>query len=380
MAGTEAKSHKALVLTGGGARGAYQAGVLKYLAENVPEAHFDTLIGTSSGSINVAGLASFEGDVQKAGPVIAGLWGRLSVDQVFRVDFLSIFLIGLRWLYDLTLGGLFGRPLAHSLVDTSPLRDLLESVFRPENIEKAIESGSLKHVAVSATEVNTGFLVTFVQGKNPRMWQRARRRSKPTKLSVDHIMASSAIPLVFPSALVENRRYVDGCIRSTSPLSPASRLGAEKVFAVGVRRYYMREIGNHFEQVPEKPEGKPNPAQLGALILNSLFSESLDSDAEHLERLNAMIPARQEGSFGMKRIDLFVLRPSEDLGELAQKFHSRLPFVIRFLLRGLGSERGESADILSYLLFVPEYTTALIELGYKDAQEEAQRIKAFFRD
>lgn len=376
----ERLQNRALVLTGGGARGAYQAGVLKYLAENIPEAHFETLIGSSSGAINVAGVASYRGDIQRAGPEIARLWSELEIRDVFRVDFLSIFRIGLRWIFDLTVGGIFGRPIAHSLVDTSPLRKLLTRLIRPDNIQDAIEKGDLRHVAVSATEVYSGSLVTFVQSKSAKNWQRARRRSKQTTLSVEHIMASSAIPMLFPSVLLQNRRYVDGCIRSTAPLGPAARLGAEKIFAVGVRRYYTKEIGNHFDVEPSEPEPDANVAQLGALILNSLFSESLDSDVDHLERLNSMVATQATGNFAMRKIDVMVIRPSEDLGALAQQFHDELPLLVRYLLRGLGSERGNSSDILSYLLFVPKFTTKLIDLGYHDAREEHQRIKQFFVD
>lgn len=372
--------NRALVLTGGGARGAYQAGVLKYIGEHVPGAHFETLVGSSSGAINVMGLASFEGRISLAGPRIADLWSGLEMRQVFRTDFLSVAKMGLRWLYDLTIGGIAGRPTAHSLVDTQPLRELLEELYRPEAVRAAIEAGRLRNVAVSATEVYSGSLVTFVQSKQRKVWHRARRRAVPVELGVEHVMASSAIPLLFPSVVVNNRRYVDGCIRSTSPLGPATRLGAEKILAVGVRRYYMKEIGNNFDSVPFEPELRPSPAQLGSLVLNSLFAESLDADVEHLERLNTLVDARQEGSYGMRKIDVLVLRPSEDLGELAMHFSKTVPPIIRFLLRGLGSERGDSSDILSYLLFAPAFLSTLVELGYNDARAEDARLRKFFED
>lgn len=369
--------NRALVLTGGGARGAYQAGVLKYIGENIPEAHFETLVGSSSGAINIAGLASHGGRLAEGGPVVAKLWEELEMRQVFRTDVLSLSKIGLAWLYDIVLGGFIGRPMAHSLVDTAPLRKLLEGIYHPEEVKRAISDGSLRSVAVSATEVYTGSLVTFIQSQGAKIWHRARRRAVNTELSVEHIMASAAIPLLFPSVLISNRRYVDGCIRSTSPLGPATRLGAEKILAIGVRRYYMRETGNNFELRPPEPEKKPNPAQLGALVLNSLFAESLDADVEHLERLNAILPQQQEGSFGMRQVESMVIRPSEDLGELATHFTNKIPAGVRFLLRGLGSERGNSSDMLSYLLFVPEYLSCLVDLGYADAQSEDARLRHF---
>lgn len=368
--------NRALVLTGGGARGAYQAGVLKYIAENIPGAHFETLVGSSSGAINILGLASFGGNLQKAGPEVAKLWNELEMNQVFRTDVLSLAGIAARWLYDLTLGGLFGRPAAHNLVDTAPLRKLLEKIYQPHAVRDAIKAGTLRTVAVSATEVYSGNLVTFMQTEHQKGWHRARRHAELTELSVEHVMASAAIPLLFPSVLVGNRQYVDGCIRSTSPLGPATRLGAEKILAVGVRRYYMRETGN-FRAPAEKKEPKPSAAQIGALVLNSLFAEALDADVEHLERLNSVVPEQREGSFGMRKIEVMVIRPSEDLGELAVQYQKLVPPFVRFLLRGLGSEAGESSDILSYLLFVPEFLQKLVDLGYKDAQSDHNRLERF---
>jgi len=369
--------NRALVLTGGGARGAYQAGVLKYIAENIPEAHFETLVGSSSGAINIAGLASYGGNIAEAGPGVAALWSKLEMREVFHTDFFSLAGIGIRWLYDLTIGGFLGRPTAHHLVNTNPLRALLKRIYRPERLAEAIENGTLRTVAVSATEVYSGNLVTFMQTKNHKSWHRARRHSVNTKLTVEHIMASAAIPLLFPAVPVENRQYVDGCIRSTSPLGPATRLGAEKILAIGVRRYYMRESGNYHELTPRKEEPAPSAAQLGALILNSLFAEALDADVEHLERLNAMLPEKRDGSFGMRQIEVMTIRPSEDLGELAKAYSDKAPFFVRFLLRGLGSERGRSSDILSYLLFVPEFLEKLVELGYEDARAEHDALSKF---
>jgi NTE family protein len=368
--------NRALVLTGGGARGAYQAGVLKYIAENIPGAHFETLVGTSSGAINVMGLASFGGNLEKAGPEVAKLWSELEMKEVFRTDLYSLANIGIRWIYDLTVGGLIGKPAAHHLVDTSPLRKLLEKMYQPNAVRDALKAGTLRSVAVSATEVYTGNLVTFMQTEHQKGWHRARRHAELTDIGVEHVMASAAIPLLFPSVLVGNRQYVDGCIRSSSPLGPATRLGAEKILAVGVRRYYMQETGNYSAPL-RKREPKPSAAQIGALVLNSLFAEALDADVEHLERLNSVVPEQGEGSWGIRKIEVMVIRPSEDLGELAVQYQKLVPPFVRFLLRGLGSETGTSSDILSYLLFVPQFLQKLVDLGYKDAQAEHSRLERF---
>ncbi|NUM88770.1 MAG: patatin-like phospholipase family protein [Bdellovibrionales bacterium] len=372
------KLQRALVMTGGGARGAYQAGVLKYISENVPGAHFDTLVGASAGAINIAGLAAHKGCVFTAGPHIAQLWSNLRMNQVFRTDFLSLMWIGLRWLYDLLFGGVLGKPMAHGFVDTKPLAHLLERELKLENIDAAIDEGNVRHVAISCTEVYTGCLVTFVQSKEFQDWFRARKRSRRARIRVEHIMASAAIPLLFPSRLVGNRRYVDGCIRATTPLSPAARLGADKILAVGVRQYYTEEFSKDWLAEPAEPEPKASISQRGALVLNSLFAENLDADVDHLDRLNKTLGNQRLAGF--KPIDILVIRPSVDLGRMAVRFHEQLPPLVRYLLRGLGSEAGETSDILSYLLFTPDYLTALVNLGYEDAKIRHAEIAEFFSD
>ncbi|MCO5144224.1 MAG: patatin-like phospholipase family protein, partial [Oligoflexia bacterium] len=354
----------------------YQAGVLKYIGENFPQAHFSILTGSSSGAINVAGLASLKGELSIAGPKIAELWSSLETQQVFRTDIASLSKIGSKWLYDLMLGGVRGKPKGNSLLDTSPLKKLLDQIFDKDAIQEALDEKYLKHVAVSATEVNTGSLVTFVQSNDVKLWTRARRRSIATDMKVDHIMASAAIPLLFPSVLINKRQYVDGCIRSTSPLGVATRLGALKIMAIGVRRHYSQRV----IEEPSRNEPVPTPAELAALIMNSMFAEALDSDVEHLERLNSFLPDKQQGSFSLKKIELLAIRPSEDVGKLANKFEKEAPTLIRFLLRGIGSEKGDSSDILSYLLFEPKFLSALVELGYKDAKEKHEEIEKFFSE
>jgi NTE family protein len=365
----------AIVLSGGGARGAYQAGILKYIGEKFPHAHFDILVGSSSGAINVAGLASFRGKLSLAGIEVAKLWESLRITQVFRVDAFSLLKMAFRWTADLIFGGIYGRPIGNSLVDTKPLRTLLDSIMKPDQIHQALVNSELKSIAMTATEVFTGSAVTFVQSRSYQPWKRARRRSENAILSADHVMASAAIPLLFPSQLVGPRQYVDGCIRSTAPLGPAARLGARKILAIGVRKHVPVP-----EEPPTRTERRPSAAKLASLILNSLFSESLDADAEHLERLNKVVQrlGDHHAEVGMKMIDILVLRPSEDLGEIASQYHRELPVLVRYLLRGLGSEQGGSGDILSYLMFVPGYTRRLIDLGYSDARAEHSRLEEFF--
>ena len=237
-------------------------------------------------------------------------------------------------------------------------------------------SGKLKSVAVTATEVNTYCTVTFVESANFRGWERPHRRAEPVSLGVEHVMASSAIPFLFPSVLVKNRRYVDGCIRSTHPLGPAAKLGAKKILAIGVRRSYDARRDELMGQ-PKVPESRATAAQLGALILNSLFSDSLDADVAHLERLNELLPPG--GAQDMRPIDVLVIRPSQNLGSIAMAYSSELPWLVRYILRGLGSEANNSSDLLSYLSFIPLYTQRLIALGYEDAKAMHSEIQAFFQ-
>jgi NTE family protein len=301
----------------------------------------------------------------------------LKIKQVFRVDAWSLIKIGLQWLWDLIFGGLVAQPIAQSLVDTAPLRKLLRKVIRSDQITKAIEEEKFKCLAITATEVYTGSSVTFVQAKNFKAWRRARRRSDPAVITADHVLGSAAIPFLFPSVLVGKKRYVDGCIRSTTPLGPAARLGANKILAVGVRKIVNlpeSEIGNTNQDEP-----KASAAKLASLVLNSLFSESLDADAEHLERLNAIVDKVPEThELGMRKIDILVIRPSEDLGKIASEYESELPPLVRYLLRGLGATSKTSGDVLSYLLFVPGYTSKLIEIGYNDAKAMDDKIRDFF--
>ncbi len=382
MADSKKYDSYALVLSGGGARGAYQAGVLKYIGENIPDAHFGILVGSSSGAINAAGLASFGGELATAGPQIANLWKNLKIYQVFRVDVFSLVKIGAKWLHDLIFGGVIGKPLANSLVDTKPLSKLLEKIIKPDVIRHSLATGNLRSIALTATEVYTGASVTFVQSENFTPWERARRRSEPAVITSSHVMASSAIPFLFPSVLVGYRQYVDGCIRANAPLGPAARLGAKKILAIGVRKSKKHVAGGVDATRPAKPEAKATIARLAALVLTSLFSEGLDSDSEHLVRLNKIVDkvGQSNANLDMKKIDLLVVRPSRDLGRLASHFHQELPNLVRYLLRGLGGEKGDAGDMLSYLLFTPGFTSKLIELGYNDAKAMDAEIRAFFQN
>lgn len=374
------KHKRALVLSGGGARGAYQAGVLKYIGEVHPNAKFDILAGSSSGAINIGGIASFQGNLSRSGNALAEMWSMLTIGEVFRVDAIALARSSFSWLFDTIFGGVTGRPISRSLVDTTPLRRLLASSIDPQSISDAIQSGKIDALAITATEVSTRLAVTFIQSQVSAEWARGRRVGrKVDQMGVEHIMASAALPLLFPSVLVGNRRFVDGCIRSFSPLSPATKLGATKIMAIGVRRSF-RHVQDERYLPALRPEPRSNAAELAALVLNSIFFDSLESDCAHLQRINGLLDKCNQSS-DFRKIDILLHQPSLDLGSISNRYRGDLPFLVRYLLRGLGSESTVAPnDFLSYLLFSPHYLRELVGLGYRDAQANAQAISEFFSD
>ena len=373
---------RALVLTGGGARGAYQVGVLKYIAENIDDPEFKILLGSSAGAINVATLASHEGSFQESVSEMERVWSSLQIHDVLKIDFFSLLKMALVWPVSLLISSFAGHPLVSSLIDSSPLRNLIFKIFKPEVVTRSIESGRLETLAIVATEVSTASSVTFVQSKEHHPWRRANRRSVATKISHKHVLASSAIPVIFKSIRIGQKQYLDGSVRSNTPLSPAARLGATEIFSIGVRKVAALQEKNFDEFGSSEFEAEPTVAQVGGLILNALFSDSLDSDADHLKRINELlVHVDQKVALdvaGMKPIQVELVRPSEDIGKIAKQFTHRLPFFLRLLLRSLGSEKSDSSDIVSYLLFDAAYARHLIDLGYRDATAQRQRILAFF--
>lgn len=368
----------ALMMGGGGARAAYQVGLLRYLARQFPGLSLPILTGVSAGAINTAYLAA---NTERFGPKVenlAGVWSNLTTEEVFRVDRLSLTRNAIRLGAKLVSGGALTKPRSHALVDTTPLRSLLQRMLRSVDdelpgIAANLESGGLKAVAITASSYSTGQSVTWVQGKRIALWDRAHRKSRLCTLGVAHVMASAALPIFFPAVRVDGAWYGDGGIRLTAPLSPAVHLGAERILAISTR--YERTI-----EEADRPvvEGYPPPAQVVGVILNAIFLDLFDADALSLERVNRLIEAvSEERRMGMRPIWLLVLRPSRDLGALANEYEARLPTAFRFLTRGLGTRETRSNDLLSLLMFQPDYLTRLIELGEADAEARRAEIAAF---
>lgn len=368
----------ALVLSGGGARGAYQAGVLRRVAEIRPDLPFPILAGSSAGSVNVTYVASRADRFAAAADSLAQLWAELTVERIYRADAVSLSRIGLRWLRDLAGGGLITRTRARSLLDTAPLEQLLREQVEFQNIQPLIERGSVHAISVTATSYTTGQAVSFVQGASGlRAWGRERRTAVLTQLGPEHVLASCAIPFIFPAARVGDAHYGDGNVRMRNPFSPAAKLGASRIFAVSTRC-----PGVAPEPLPGIA-GYPPPAQVAGVLLSAVLIDSFEDDAAQLARINLLLkgadPAasRKPETTGLRPIELLVIAPSRDLGRLAMDYQRRFPPFVRWLLRGIGIRESQSADLVSYLLFDRTYTQALLELGYEDATAHASEIERF---
>lgn len=375
---TSGRSDLAIVMSGGGARAAYQVGFLRFLAEEYPELGIDILTGVSAGAVNAAFLAATEGSLRERVAALHRLWQELRIEHVFRVDTPDLSSHVLQWGLRLVSGGSRSAPPARSLVDTQPLRELLTRSFETDDgelsgIARNLEDGTLQAVAITASSYTTGQSITWVQGRDIELWERAHRKSVSHRLTVEHVMASAALPLFFPAVQVDQSWYGDGGIRLTAPLSPAVHLGATRIMAISTR--YGR---SRAEADQPLVDGYPPPAQVAGVLLNAIFLDLLDGDALRLERVNeliASIPAVERGP--LRPVKLMVLRPSRDLGRLANDYEMQLPRAFRFLTRGLGTQDTRSNDLLSLLMFQPDYLTCLLELGEADARARRQEIEDF---
>ncbi len=378
-AGPLSEAVTAVVLSGGGARGAYQVGVLRWIARQYPELRLPILTGVSAGAINAAFLAGRPEPLSEALDLLGDMWGELSTGEILRADVLSLLGNAFKVVMNLGSGGAKLAPQVRGLVDTSPLERTLERALNPEGIAENISRGRLSAVAVSATSYGTGRTVTFVQAApGIQMWERTRRHSVATRVGVDHVMASSAIPLFFPAQSVEGEWYGDGSLRQGSPLAPAVYLGADRILVVSSRYGTgTRELAGRDD------DGYPPAAQVLGLMLNSIFLDNLDADAERLERINeivARVPSERQWLISERPVSMLVLRPSSDLGRLAARYENSLPRGLRYLIRGLGTRRVASPDLLSYLMFEGEYLQELIRLGERDAEKNWLRIRRFLND
>jgi NTE family protein len=374
-----------LVLTGGGARAAYQVGVLRGIAEikKFDRFPFPIVTGVSAGAINGVALASWaDDDFGVATEKLWALWERLHVNQVFKTDPVSLFGIGSRWIRDLSLGGFLGAQRASYLLDTEPLRELLEKTIRFDKIDAHLAQDRLHGLAVSATNYMSGTAVSFFDGHpSIETWQRSTRIALRERLTLDHVMASSAIPVFFPPVRVSGSFYGDGCIRLSAPISPAIHMGADRILAIGIRYYRPRALTVDLNRTVY--DERISLVNVVGVLLNAVFLDSLESDHERMERINRAVLALSEEQRAahpdkLRHIPVVVVKPSVDLGSLASEQFDRFPLALRHLLRGLGASVDSGWDLLSYLAFDAAYTRRLLELGRADALSMREELLRFF--
>ncbi|MFP3939530.1 MAG: patatin-like phospholipase family protein [Thermoanaerobaculia bacterium] len=370
------ESQLALVLSGGGARAAYQVGLLRALASRRPDLEVPILTGVSAGAINAAFLAAHPGSFRDSVEALTAFWTRLDVSAVFRTDTPSLAGNLLRWGFRLVSGGGRLAPEVRGLVDPTPLRRLLEQSLEaaPDGtipgLARAMERRRLHSFTVTTSNYSTGQSVAWAMGRAVESWERPDRRSVPAPVTVDHVMASSALPLFFPAVPLDGSWHGDGGIRQTAPLSPAIHLGADRILAISTR--YRRTVTE-----ADRPavRGYPPPLQILGQLLNAIFLDMLDQDCLRVERLNALVCHLPEAKRrGLRPLEVTAVRPSVDLGALAAEVEPELPWLFRHLVRSLGSRQTASPDLLSLVLFQADYCRRLIEIGEADAEERMAEI------
>ncbi|SHH76888.1 patatin-like phospholipase family protein [Ferrimonas marina] len=365
-------SKYALQLSGGGARAAYQIGVIKAIASFYPRNHglpCGILCGTSAGAINAAALACYASCFHLGVRKVEYIWRHFRTEQVYRADPTGVGRQLLR---------LLRRPKGHppSLFDNQPLKALLEQIIPLDRLDRHIQKGYLRAVTLSATRYYHPCSVNFYQG-DPSIvpWQRARRFGQPSRLTIDHLLASSAIPLVFPSVRLENDHYGDGSVLQMSPLSPPIHLGAEKILVIN--------LDSPHQTLPlERRRRAPDTGDIAGHMLDTIFSDTLNSDLERLERINRslnLIPEKLRQAQPLKPIETLVIKPSEDLDAIARSHYGELPRAVRMMLKSLGLDHDSDSSLLSYLMFESPYCEELIELGYQDGLARKGELKHFFR-
>jgi NTE family protein len=388
--GASRRRGRALVLTGGGARGAYQAGVLRAVAAICGEAAlpFPIVSGVSAGAINAVFLASRADDFGRATEILWGMWEQIHTSKVFTTEPSSLLRIATRLLAELSLGPLIRERRINYLLDTTPLRHLVV----PNGCDSAairgfLAGGLLDAVAVTATDYRSGNAVTFFDSEAPiEPWVRTARIGVHAHILPEHALASAALPIFFPPVEVEGRFYGDGGIRLTAPLSTVIHLGAERILAIGTRcalpvQEVVEGTRGPIDRETDSTEMKvPTLAEIGGVLLNALLLDGLEVDVERLERINhtlSLIPSDLRAQQPLREIPMTVLRPSRDLGEQTSELLHRVPLPVRHLLKGLGATDHVGWDLLSYLFFDSAYTSKLLQLGYDDAMVERERIERF---
>ena len=366
-----------MLLSGGGARSSYQAGILTYIGEEFPEANFPILTGVSAGAINVSHLAAAQGSFLDAARYLVDCWNATSQEQVFESQ--SSFSLIKGYFRSRTPESMSGLESTRGLLQTNPLRiflsDKLNAVEgRIPGIGDSLRSGRIEAVAIVTTNYTTGQTVTWVQGSDIEGWQRPTRVGIQSDITVEHIMASTSLPLLFPAIQIGDAWYGDGGIRFSAPLAPLVHLGARRILAISTRYNRSRSEADTHEI-----SGYPSSTRIFGLLLNAVFLDALDQDALTMSRVNDLLrqlPRRKRK--GLRPIHLLVMRPSVDLGKLAAEYENKISGALGLVTRSLGtSGSSKSPDWLSMLLFEQDYIQRLIEIGYRDAKSRRSEIEEF---
>ena len=377
----ESFDHKmGLVLPGGGARGAYQVGVLKAISNiqgNLKKSPFDIISGTSAGAINASMICSGIEDFDKSVLELENIWGNFSTNQIYRTDKAFMLRQSFHWLLTLVSGG-FLTENPRSLLDNQPLRELLKVAVDFESINHNISSGALDALIVTAASYEQKKSISFFETHtNVESWHKVGRSSRKTEINIEHLMASVALPFVFPSVRIHGEHYGDGAMRQETPLSPVIRLGASHLLIISTETSKDNDMNS-----PEKDY--PNFSEIGGYILDGLFSGSLYSDLERLDRINQVIALNenkkvQTNTKELKHIDYLVISPSIDFSEFTKNCYEDMPFSLRMLFKGIGIKKDSNSDLLSFLLFESSFSRSLIDLGFNDAMKKKEEIKDFLK-
>lgn len=357
----------AIYLSGGGARGAYQVGVVKAIAEitQAPSLPFSIICGTSAGAFNAAAMAMNAPNFSRAVQHLESVWASFSPDKIYRTGMRHVFGKLAQFLNVMLLGAKEGVA-PRALLDNNPLRQLMTQQIDFQSIASNIERGHLSALSITAANYDSGKSTSFYHcHQQTPDWVRAKRVGIAQAVCLDHLMASAAIPFIFPAVRLQNSYYGDGAIRQFAPLSTAIHLGADKILSIGLKNRHVKE--------PAPTKDYPQPAKLSAYLLDSLFIDALDSDIERMCQINELLQHNPHPH--LRSIDILQLAPSIDINPLAQRYYQDMPASIRFLLHATGG--GQSGGLLSYLMFHAPFTQDLIELGYQDALAQSATIAEF---
>jgi NTE family protein len=376
----ELNAGQALVLSGGGARAAYQVGCLRALSQALPNYRPQILTGVSAGAINATHLAAFQGSWQDSVEALVGLWQHMRTDKVYRTGIGPMMGRMAHWGLHFVSGGRLGRKDIRGMVQNAPLRSYLQEHLAADpatgeicGVDQNLADGWLKALAVMTTNYASGRSEAWVDTLEETIWSGSQVSARPTSLTIDHVMASAALPFFFPAVRLRNHWHGDGGVRLAAPLSPALRLGAKRILAVSPR------------VKPQRPEeglatSYPSPGQVAGVMLNAVFLDLLDFDALQMQRINDLLRRIPQQNWGNQRqVDVMVLRPQQDLGQIARQSQPEMPGAFRFFAGGFGGRDEPTADALSMVNFEPGYVGQLIAFGEQDTHERMDEIEAFLR-